>query len=134
MLCMNAVALFVSIAAMPLQQQDVTAITNIRILDGHGGDPIRQGVVLFQGDRITAVGPTETISVPAGATVIDGTGKTALPGLADFHTHLVGGWDGDRVDMLGYQRYLNSLLYAGVTTVFDAGNNLPYIQQMHQEI
>jgi imidazolonepropionase-like amidohydrolase len=37
------------------------------------------------------------------------------------------------MDMLGYQRYLNALLYAGVTTVLDLGNSLPFIQQIHQE-
>lgn len=132
MLWMNA-ALAVALAAMPLQQE-VTAITNVRIIDGNGGNPISRGVVIFQENRITAVGPSETVAVPAGANVIDGAGKTALPGLADFHTHLIGGWDGDRVDILGYQRYLKSLLYAGVTAVFDAGNVLPYVQQMHQEI
>jgi imidazolonepropionase-like amidohydrolase len=133
MLWMNA-ALVASIITMPLQQQDVTAITNVRVIDGNGGDPIAHGVVVIQGERIRAVGSSETLSVPAGAAVFDGTGKTALPGLADFHTHLIGGWDGDRVDILGYRRYLNSLLYAGVTAVFDAGNILPYVQQMHQEI
>ena len=37
-------------------------------------------------------------------------------------------------DMLGYQRYLNSLLYSGVTTVLDLGNNLEYILQLRQEV
>ena len=35
--------------------------------------------------------------------------------------------------MLGYRRYLNALLYSGVTTVFDAGNVLPFIQQIQAE-
>jgi imidazolonepropionase-like amidohydrolase len=127
-------AFVVSTLAMPLQQQTVTAITNVRIIDGNGGSTVANGTVVFQGERITAIGPSDGVAVPAGATVIDGTGKTALPGLADFHVHLIGGWDGDRVDMLGYRRYLNSLLYAGVTSVLDVGNVLPYVQQMHQEI
>jgi len=133
MLCITA-ALAVSLAAMPLQQQDVTAISNIRIIDGNGGQPIPHGVVVLRGDRIAAVGPSEAVSIPAGATVIDGSGRTALPALSDFHTHLIGGWDGDRVDMLGYRRFLNSLLYAGVTNVLDVGNVLPYVQQLHQEV
>jgi imidazolonepropionase-like amidohydrolase len=134
MFWLTATTVAASIAAIPVQQQNITAITNVRIIDGNGGNPIPHGVVIFQDDQITAVGPSDEISVPAGAKVIDGAGKTALPGLADFHTHLVGGWDGDRVDILGYRRYLNSLLYSGVTAVFDAGNVLPYVQQMHQEI
>lgn len=135
MISISVTAFAVAMALMPFQQQEgVTAITDVRIVDGNGGAPIEQGTVVFQGETITAVGPSEAVSVPGGAFSIDGMGKTALPGLADFHTHLIGGWDGDRVDMLGYRRYLNSLLYSGVTAVFDAGNVLPYVQQMHQEI
>jgi len=57
-----------------------------------------------------------------------------MPGLADMHVHLTGGWDGETTDMLGYQRYLNALLYAGVTTVLDTGNVQPYILQLRQEV
>jgi imidazolonepropionase-like amidohydrolase len=46
----------------------------------------------------------------------------------------MGGWDGEAADLLGYQRYLNALLYAGVTTVLDTGNMLLYIQQLRDEI
>jgi hypothetical protein len=90
--------------------------------------------VLIRGKRIDAVGPTSTVSVPADSRVIDATGKTVVPGLADMHVHLVGGWDGENNDMLSYQRYLNALLYAGVTTVLDTGNVQPYILQMRQEV
>lgn len=45
-----------------------------------------------------------------------------MPGLADMHVHLTGGWDGVSVDLLGYRRYLNALLYAGITTVQDTRN------------
>jgi hypothetical protein len=57
-----------------------------------------------------------------------------MPGLADMHVHLVGGWDGHAVDMLGYRRYLNALLYAGVTTVLDTGNVQPYVVQLRAEV
>jgi imidazolonepropionase-like amidohydrolase len=58
---------------------------------------------------------------------------TLMPALADMHVHMVGGWDGISVDILGYQRYLNSLLYSGVTTVLDMGNVLPFSIQLRQE-
>lgn len=134
MFWLNTVALAVSTLGVPAQGQDVIALTNVRVIDGNGGAPLENAVIVIQGEQIMAVGPIEAVSVPRGATVIDGAGKTVLPGLADFHTHLVGGWDGERVDLLGYRVYLNSLLYAGVTSVFDTGNILPYVQQMHQEI
>ncbi|GAB5415247.1 MAG: amidohydrolase family protein [Congregibacter sp.] len=110
------------------------AIVGGLLIDGQGDKPIRDSVVVIENDRIVAAGRQETISVPDDATTIDATGKTVMPGLADMHVHLLGGWDGVSVDMLGYQRYLNALLYAGVTTVFDVGNVMPYIIQMRNEV
>jgi imidazolonepropionase-like amidohydrolase len=110
------------------------AITRAAILDGNGGAPIEDGTIIIRGSKIEAVGPSRTVSVPPGAQVIDAHGKTAMPGLADMHVHLAGGWDGETIDLLGYQRYLNALLYAGVTTVLDTGNVQPYILQLRQEV
>lgn len=56
-----------------------------------------------------------------------------MPGLADMHVHLQGGWDGISMDLLGYQRYLNAMLYAGITTVMDTGDYQPWILQLRQE-
>ena len=47
-----------------------------------------------------------------------------------MHVHLLGGIDGVGLDILGYQKYLNALLYAGVTTVMDTGNVAPFILQL----
>ena len=98
------------------------AFTNVRIVDGNGGAPVEHGTLVIEGRKIVAVGPALNISIPPGARSIDEGGKTAIPGLADMHVHLTGGWDGISADMLGYQRYMNALLYAGVTTVLDTGN------------
>ncbi len=114
--------------------QSVTAIVGARVINGLGGSPIPDGVVLVQGDRIIGVGAASSVTVPSGARIIDARGKSVLPGLADMHVHLAGGWDGIKSDMLGFQRYLNALLYAGVTTVLDVGNSLPYISQLRQEV
>jgi imidazolonepropionase-like amidohydrolase len=109
------------------------AFTNVRIVDGNGGAPVEHGTIVTEGRQIVAVGPASNISIPSGALSIDEGGKTALPGLADMHVHLTGGWDGISADMLGYQRYLNALLYAGVTTVLDTGNVESYILQLRAE-
>ena len=114
--------------------QQATAIRNALIIDGNGGPPLRDGVILIRGRHIEAIGRTAEVAIPGEARVIDAAGKAVLPGLADMHVHLLGGWDGISVDMLGYPRYLNALLYAGVTTILDTGNVLPYIQQIRQEI
>ena len=104
------------------------------ILDGRGGEPILDGSLVVRGATIEAVGSTADVPVPAGAKVIDLAGKTVLPGLADMHVHLAHGWDGATVDILGYQRYLNALLHAGVTTVLDTGNVLPFVVQLRDEV
>jgi hypothetical protein len=110
------------------------AITNVRIIDGNGGPPIEQGVIVINDRLIEAVGPRSDVRIPAGAKRIDGGGKTALPGLADMHVHLLGGTNGVGLDILGYQKYLNALLYAGVTTVMDTGNVPPFILQLRGEV
>jgi imidazolonepropionase-like amidohydrolase len=110
------------------------AITDVRIIDGNGGAPIEHGAIVLDGRRIEAVGSQSEVIVPAGAKRINGGGKTALPGLADMHVHLLGGTNGVGLDILGYQKYLNALLYAGVTTVMDTGNVVPFILQLRAEV
>ncbi|WP_448663360.1 amidohydrolase family protein [Sphingomonas sp. CJ20] len=61
-----------------------TLIRGARVFDG-SGSPARVRDVLVRGDRIAKVGTR--LKAPAGATVIDGTGKTLLPGLHDLHIH-----------------------------------------------
>ncbi len=62
-----------------------TLITNVTIFDGEGGT-FAKGQVLFADGKIVAVG--ETVAAPAGATMIDGTGKVVTPGIIDIHSHL----------------------------------------------
>ena len=116
-------------------QSTVTAIIGAHIIDGKGGEPLANGVIVIRGDLIEAVGSASSTMVPDGARIIDVTGHTALPGLADMHVHLgQGGWDGTTADSLGFQRYLNAHLYAGVTTVLTLGDAGPHIQQIHDEL
>ena len=130
----SSVAVVLLATAVPVCAQDLTAIVGARIIDGLGGPPIENGVVIVEGARIAAVGPAGSIDIPDGAEVIDAAGGTVMPGLADMHVHLGGGWDGETVDLMGYQRYLDALLYSGVTTVLDTGDVLLLLQQMRQEI
>jgi imidazolonepropionase-like amidohydrolase len=62
-----------------------TLVTNVTIYDGEGGR-IENGQVLFADGKIVAVG--QSISAPAGAVTIDGTGKWVTPGIIDIHSHL----------------------------------------------
>ncbi len=122
------------LALLALVTQQPIAITHARIIDGNGGAPIEDGTIVVTGNRIIAVGPAAGTPTPKGARVLAGRGLSVLPGLTDMHVHLMGGWDGVTVDMLGYWRGLDALLLAGVTTAADMANSLPYIQQMRQEI
>lgn len=62
-----------------------TLVTHVTIFDGEGGK-IDDGSVLFADGKIVALG--QSVAAPAGATVIDGTGKTLTPGIIDIHSHL----------------------------------------------
>src|SRR5688572_5929580 len=59
------------------------------LLDGTGGAPIRDSVVLVRGDRIERVGTVATLPVPAGYERISTEGQTVLPGLWDLHVHMM---------------------------------------------
>lgn len=66
-----------------------------QIIDGTGGEPIRNGVVIVTGDKIVAVGTSASVTVPAGARVIDLGDATLMPGFIDAHTHIIGRVLGD---------------------------------------
>lgn len=62
-----------------------TLVRNVTVFDGEGGR-INGGAVLFADGKIVAIG--QSLDAPAGATVIDGTGKWITPGIVDIHSHL----------------------------------------------
>lgn len=64
-----------------------TAIKARRIIDGTGRAPLEQGLVLIEGERITAVGRRADVAIPDGAEVIDCSTQTVLPGFVDAHSH-----------------------------------------------
>jgi len=73
-------------SAAPAQVPVRIAIKAARLIDGSGGAPIANPVVLIEGDKITAVG--SGLAIPAGVRVIDLGASTLLPGLIDCHTHI----------------------------------------------
>ena len=68
--------------------EPVTAIVGATVIDGNGGAPMPDATVLVRGNRIAAVGPRASISVPSGATVIDAAGKYVTPGFIDTNVHV----------------------------------------------
>ncbi len=93
MLRSAAVGLFLPVSLLAQQPSPITAIKAGSLIDGSGGAPVKNAVVLVQGERITAAGAG--VAIPAGATVIDLTGFTLLPGFIDAHVHLAGRTIGD---------------------------------------
>ncbi len=59
------------------------------------GPPIQDGVLIVSGGKIVTVGTRAGTKIPAGAQVIDVTGKVIMPGLIDTHSHVGGGSGGD---------------------------------------
>ena len=59
------------------------------------GAPIQDGVLVVSGGKIVAVGSRSSVSIPAGAEVVDVKGKVIMPGLVDTHSHVGGGSGGD---------------------------------------
>jgi len=114
-------------------EQKPLAIIHARLINGLGGAPIENATVVIRGNSIEYAGPAKNVAPGDDAQIIDASGKSVMPGLADMHVHLQGAWDGTSVDLLGYQRYFNAMLYAGITTILDTGNYQPWILQLRQE-
>src|SRR6266508_3354678 len=57
------------------------ALVGGTLIDGNGGTPVRDAVVLIKGDRITKVGSKGKVKYPKSAKTVDVTGKFILPGL-----------------------------------------------------
>lgn len=93
------------------------AFTNARIITMKGDEVIEQGTVVVEGNRIVAVGPSGSVTTPAGAKVIDVTGKTILPGLIDMHGHIDCCYRTGVMPQKQPARY--AALAFGVTTNFD---------------
>jgi imidazolonepropionase-like amidohydrolase len=128
------------LALWPASAQDrVTAITGATLIDGNGGAPIANSVVVIRGARIAAAGPRATTPVPAGATVVDAAGRYLIPGMIDTNVHLsLYGGARDRYETIVryYAREADIVLEAaqidlrhGITTVRDSyGMLLPLTQ------
>lgn len=91
------------------------AIVGGTLVDATGRAAVPNAVVVVRNGRIAAAGAAASITIPANSARIDATGKTIVPGLWDMHAHL------------HQAEWLPVYMGAGVTTVRDMGNELPFI-------
>ncbi len=109
----------------------IKALVGGTLIDGFGGRPVRNSVIVIDGERITAVGVQGTLAIPAGADVISTEGMSVLPGLWDMHVHLMlnghsdyAHWDKTYPAQIGpviMPAGAKQLLLAGVTSARDLG-------------
>ena len=128
-----AVAFAPPAAVSPAAAQSL-ALVGGRLIDGNGGTPLEDSVVLVEGERITAVGRVGELAVPRGAEVISTEGMSVLPGLWDMHVHLMinghadyAHWDRTYPSRLRDEimpASAKQLLLAGVTGARDLGGPL----------
>ena len=113
------------------QNAPVKALVGGTLIDGHGGPPLRNSVIIVRGEKIEAVGQVGKLAVPAGAEVISTEGMSVLPGLWDMHVHLmINGhadyehWDRTYPSLFAsviMPASAKQLLLAGVTSARDLG-------------
>ncbi len=107
-----------------------TVITGARILtmaaglDDQDAGAIDNGVIVITGDRITAIGAASEVDIPSGATLVDASGRTIMPGLVDAHAHGPHG-TGDLIPQQNWR--LVQDLALGVTTIHDPSNRASHI-------
>ena len=124
---------------------EVTAVKAGRLVDPETGRAVANQIILVDGEKITAVGAD--VAIPAGATVIDLSGLTVVPGLVDAHTHLGMTYKDlpehdvyyltyvmDSTPLRAIQAASNGiqLLNSGFTVVRDLGNNALYADTAHR--
>ena len=128
----------------PAPAAPVKALVGGRLIDGQGGRPLENSVVLVEGERITAVGRMGEVAIPEGAEVISTEGMSVLPGLWDMHVHLMivghsdyAYWDKTYPPLFRstiMPAAAKQLLLAGVTSARDLGAPLEDILAIRDAI
>ena len=126
------------------QSKSVKALVGGTLIDGFGSQPVRNSVIIIEGERIKAVGQVGTLAVPPNAEIISTEGMTVLPGLWDMHVHLMinghsdyAHWDKTyppQMEAVIMPSSAKQLLLAGVTSARDLGAPLKPILAVRDRI
>jgi len=124
--------------------QQRKALVGGTLIDGFGGEPIKNSVILIEGSKIVKVGQTGSVNIPAGTEIISTEGMSVLPGLWDMHVHLmINGhsdyayWDKKYPSVFRsviMPASAKQLLHAGVTSARDLGAPLEDIISVRDAI
>ncbi|HVC19801.1 MAG TPA: amidohydrolase family protein [Vicinamibacterales bacterium] len=114
-----AVRAFVSVDA------PVVALTHVRVIDGTGAPAKADQTLIIRDGLIAAVGDAATTVVPAGARVLDLTGRTVLPGFVMLHEHMFYPAGQGAYNEMVYS-FPRLYLAGGATTIRTAGSMVPY--------
>jgi imidazolonepropionase-like amidohydrolase/Tol biopolymer transport system component len=96
------------------------AITGVRIITMNGDEIIEDGVIIIDGNKISAIGPRVGIKIPRDAETLLTGGMTVMPGIVDAHWH---GPQGS-AEIVPRQNWVNyATLAFGVTTIHDPSND-----------
>ena len=108
------------------------ALTGARVIDGTGRPPRDQATILIVNGRIESVGAGADVKIPSGATRVNLTGKTVMPGMINAHGHSA---NGDKKLPVRDQVVQQMRLYAqyGVTTVVTLGDDGKESVRVHDE-
>ncbi|HUF23233.1 MAG TPA: amidohydrolase family protein [Vicinamibacterales bacterium] len=99
----------------------VVALTHARVIDGTGAAPREDQTILMRDGLIAAAGSAADVAVPDGATVIDLSGRSVMPGLVMVHEHLYYPNGPGVYGQLG-ESFVRLYLAGGVTTMRTGGN------------
>jgi Tol biopolymer transport system component/imidazolonepropionase-like amidohydrolase len=105
----------ISVEAPRARPQGSVVLSGAKLITMKGSEIIEKGDVVITNNRIAAIGAKGKVAIPAGAKVIDVTGKTIMPGIVDVHAHM---WPPRDVHQTQVWQYLANLAY-GVTTTRD---------------
>ena len=115
-----------------------TILHNVTIVDPEKREHIPDQSIVIDNGRITSVLPASEVDLTSAATVVQGQGHFAIPGMIDAHVHVrslphegpsdanptprLAPEDIDIDDLESYEKRLHTYLYCGVTSLYDAGN------------
>jgi imidazolonepropionase-like amidohydrolase len=102
------------------------ALAHVRVIDGTGAPALSDQTVVINAGRIQSVGPAGSAKIPAGAKVLDMTGRSVIPGLVMMHEHMF--YPTGRLALFNEMGWSFPRLYlgCGVTSLRTAGSVEPY--------